>query len=207
MGFLARCGIGDVALNAFHCEFAAHGAAPAIFDHVAGALDRGGLAHDAPVESLVALCDFAANDHGSIGGRPFFVAGDEKRDVDGGLGVGSHKFFAGHDHGRQRSFHVAGATAEQLAIAVAGHEGVAGPGLDGACGHHIGMACEDQRGLFPLTQAGPEIGHARVSRATFQRFAHEPQRRKPLAHEQLTAFVQRCDGWAGDQFFGQAQRG
>ena len=42
--------IGNMPLNAFDGQFAAHRATASVFDHVAGALDRSGFSHNAPVE-------------------------------------------------------------------------------------------------------------------------------------------------------------
>ena len=46
--------VGNMALHALDRELAAHGAAPAVLDHVTGALDRRGLAHNAIVQHLTA---------------------------------------------------------------------------------------------------------------------------------------------------------
>ena len=94
-------------------------AAPAVLDHVAGALDRGGLADDAVVEPLAARLELFADHHRAIDGRAFFVAGEQEGDRQAGVGLRGQKFFDGHDHGGQRGFHVAGAAAVQLAVAVA----------------------------------------------------------------------------------------
>ena len=42
--------IGNMPLNTFDSEFAAHRATASVFNHVAGALDRSGFSHNAPVE-------------------------------------------------------------------------------------------------------------------------------------------------------------
>ena len=66
---LRQVRVGDVALHALDGELAAHGAAPAVLDHVAAALDRGGLADDAVVEALAARGQRVADDHGAVDAR------------------------------------------------------------------------------------------------------------------------------------------
>jgi hypothetical protein len=55
------------------------------------------------------------------------------------------EFFDRHGKRRDRRLHVGGAAAIQQAVAVAGHEGIAGPLFQRAGGHDVGVAGEDQR--------------------------------------------------------------
>ena len=72
--------IGDVALHAFDDELAGKRAAPAVLDHVAGALDRGRLADDAVVRLLAALGERLDHLHRAVGGGPFLVGSEQQRD-------------------------------------------------------------------------------------------------------------------------------
>ena len=80
---------------------AAHGAAPPILDHVAGALNRGGFADDAVVQRFAARLQGLAHHHRAIKGRAFLVAGEQQGDVQMGLGGGGQEFFGGHHKGGQ----------------------------------------------------------------------------------------------------------
>jgi hypothetical protein len=48
-GILCQMRICDVALHSFDRQLSAHRAAPSVLDHVAGALQRRRLSHDAPI--------------------------------------------------------------------------------------------------------------------------------------------------------------
>ena len=58
--------VGNVALNALERELAGEAAATAVLDHVAQTMDRGGLAHDAPVQTLAAGLERLAHDPGCL---------------------------------------------------------------------------------------------------------------------------------------------
>jgi len=79
-GVLREVRVGDVALHALYGQLAAHGAAPAVLDHVAGALDRGGLADDAVVGRFATRGQPVADVHGAVVGGAFFVAGQQETD-------------------------------------------------------------------------------------------------------------------------------
>ena len=135
-------------LRASYGELAAHGAAAAVLDHVARALDGGGLAHNAPVQALAALAQLFDHDLGAVNGRAFFVAGQQQGNVESGRGRGLQKFFQRHDEGGDGGFHIAGTTAVELAVAVHGHKGRAAPLLERAGWHHIGVTGEDEHRLI-----------------------------------------------------------
>ena len=206
-GVLRQMRVGDVALHTFDGQLAAHRAAPAVLDHVARALHRGGLADDAPVQAFAPLLKRLADHHGAVYGRPFFVAGEQEGNVDVGLRMGSQKFFAGHHHGRERSFHVGGTPPVELAVAVAGHERIAGPGVKRAGGDHVGVAGKHEGGPLSSAEAGPQVGNAEVRRATLQRLAGEPQARQPRGDQRLATLVAGSDGGTADELLGEAQGG
>lgn len=141
-GVAGELGIGDVALDAAHGELAAQGAAAAVLDHVARALDRGGLTHDAIVERLTTRAELLHHHLRAIHGRAFFVAGQQESDVERCIRVRGQKLLHCHHKRGNGRLHVAGATAVQLAVLVGGGERVTAPLGQRACGHHVGMACK-----------------------------------------------------------------
>ena len=142
-GIARQLRVGNVPLDAAHGEPAAERAAPAVLDHVAGLFDRGGHAHDAVVDPLAPRAQLFDHHLGAIHRRAFFIAGQQERQRDPGLGRGRQEFLDRHDKGRDRGFHVAGAAAVELAILVGGHERIAAPLGHRAGGNHVGMACKD----------------------------------------------------------------
>ena len=80
--------IGNVPLHTLDGELAAHGAASAIFDHVAQLTDRRRLADDAVVQHLATRLELVADHHRAVCGRAFLVAGEQKRDRQRRIGMG-----------------------------------------------------------------------------------------------------------------------
>jgi hypothetical protein len=118
-------------------------------------VDRGGLADDAEVELLAALFQLLADDHGAVDARAFLVAGDQQAMPMGRIGMCGQELLHRHREGGDRGLHVGRAAAVQLAVAVAGHEGVAGPLLQRAGGHDVGVAGEHQRAAAAADGAWP----------------------------------------------------
>ena len=152
-GVARKLRVGDMALHAVDGELAAHGAAAAVFDHVACAFDGGGLAHNAPVQALAALFEGFDDDLGAINRRAFFIAGQQKGDVESGFGRDLQKLFDSHDKGGDRGFHITGAAPVEFAVAVRGHKRRAGPFLERAGRHHIGVTCKNQYRLTRFDSA------------------------------------------------------
>ena len=75
-GVARQVRIGNVALDATHRELAAEGAAPAVLDHVAGALYGRGLAHDAKIEPFAARPERLDYHLGAVHRRAFLIAGE-----------------------------------------------------------------------------------------------------------------------------------
>jgi len=192
--------ISDMALYAFHRELAGHGAAAAVFDHVAQRRAGGRFADDAVIKLLAARLEFFADDHGAVGSRAFFIAGDQESDGAGVVRAGQREFFHRHHHRCNRGFHVRRAAAVQLAVAVAGPEGIGLPLLARTGRHHVGVAGKHQqrpRRAF----ACPQVGDV----ARLHGFAGKTERRQQFDQERLAAFVLRRDGRQGNQLFGQRQ--
>ena len=62
-------------------------------------------------------------------------------------GMSGHEALGGRDHGGDRGLHVGGAAPVQVAVALHGHEGIAGPAVDWAGRHDVDVAGEtDDRG-------------------------------------------------------------
>jgi hypothetical protein len=102
-----------------------------------------GLADDAVVELLAARLELLADDDGAVDAGPSSSLVIRKAS-DEGFGLGGQEFLDRHE-GRDRGLHVGGAAAVQLAVAVRGRERVAGPLVERAGGHHVGVAGEHQR--------------------------------------------------------------
>ena len=145
--------------------------------------------------------------HRAVDRGAFFVAGQQEGD---GAGMGRmllHEFFRRHHHRGDRGLHVRRAAAEQMAVAVGGHEGVAAPMVQRAGGHHVGVASEGQRRPGAAAAAhGPQVGDAQVLRPANERLAVEASAFQPLGDHRLAPAVLRRDAGAGDQRLGQAQR-
>ena len=74
-GVFGQMRVGNMTLHPLDRELAAHGPAATIFDHVTGALDRGGFTHNAIVQHLTARLQQLAHHHGAVECRALFVAG------------------------------------------------------------------------------------------------------------------------------------
>ena len=94
-------GVSNMALHAFDRELATHGAAPAVFNHVASFFNRGGLAHDAPVQRFATGLERLADLDRSVQGGAFFVAGEQEGNVDTGIGMRGCKLFTRYHHRSQ----------------------------------------------------------------------------------------------------------
>ena len=81
-----------------------------------------------------------------------------------GSGVRGQEFLDRDHEGRERGLHVAGAAAVELAVAVRGREGRAGPLLERAGGHHVGVAGEDHGAARRGSRAGAGSAHRLVTR-------------------------------------------
>ena len=135
-----QLGIGHMALHADHPQHAVEGAAPAVLDGVANGLGRGGLPHQTPVDPFAARAERFHHLHRAVHRRSFFIAGDEKGEAAGRLGVFFQKALHGGDHGGDGTFHVGGAAAVEAAVVDGGLERRMPPGFQGAGGHHVGVA-------------------------------------------------------------------
>ena len=105
--------------------------------------------------------EFAQDLNGAIDRGALFIRGDQVGQPPMKGGVGLEECLGGRDKGRQRRLHVCGASAHQcIARMNLGFKRAAGPGLERARWHHIGVAGEHQGGpgQAALTH-GPEVGH------------------------------------------------
>ena len=141
IGFFARCGIRDVALHPAHDQRTRKRPAAAVLDHVAEAVDRRGFADDAIVERLARSAELVDDLDCAVGRRSFLVGGDQQRDRSAESAVRGRQQALDRDHERRdRGFHVGGAAAVQIAVALRRNEGIGVPGLERARGHDIGVA-------------------------------------------------------------------
>ena len=99
-GVFRHVRVGNMALHAFDRELAAHGAASAVFDHVAGALDRGRLAHNDVIQHFTARFEGVSHHHGAVDSRAFFVTGQQQRDIECRVWRVGQKLFNRHHKGR-----------------------------------------------------------------------------------------------------------
>ena len=116
------------------------------------------------------------------------------------VGMRADELLGGGDHGGEAAFHVGGAAPVQHAIADDRREGVAAPFLEGAGGHHIGVAGEAEQGTG-IAAARPEVGDA----AELQGLGAEADGRQAARHQGLTAMVLGCHRGARDEVAGQVQ--
>jgi hypothetical protein len=190
---------------------AAHRAAPAILDHVAGALYAGGLAHNAGVDLFAARGQPFTYLHSAVQCGPFFIAGQQKSQVDGRIRLVRDKLFAGHHHRGDGGFHIAAAAAIQIAIAVRGHEGGRGPLVQRAGGHDISVTRKherlDARCRSQCLALGPQIAHAKMIGAAVDEVTLKAQRLEAGGNDVHAACVVRRNAFTGDELFGKAQGG
>ena len=132
--------VGNVALDAAHHQPPAQRAPAAVFHHVTGARHGGGFTDDAVVDGLLARLQLLDDHPRAMHGRAFFVAGEQKGDVEQRLGRVLQKFLDRHDKGGNRGFHVTGAAPVQLASALGGGKRRAAPLCQRTGGNHIGVA-------------------------------------------------------------------
>jgi len=196
-------------LYATHRETTGERTAPTVLDYVAQLRGGGGLAHDAPVQTLAARRQQLAHLDRAIARRAFLVTGEQKGDRMVRMRMRRQKLLHRHHHGRQRGFHIGSSAAIQLAIAHRRGKWRALPLIQRSGGHDVGMAGKHEHGGIRLgTRAqGPKIGHAKVGRAALHRFADKAQRLQTVAQHLLTALVLRGDGMAGNQVMDQGLSG
>ncbi len=207
---LGQVRIGDVALHAVDGQLARQRATPPVLDHVAERGHRGRLAHHAVVQPLAARAQQVADLDGAVVGRAFLVAGDQEADRAGVVRMHGDEFLGGHHEPGDRGFHVGGAAAIELAVAVGRLERVGAPLLHGAGRHHVGVAGEDQQlavGTRAAALDGPQVGHAEVVRPADHGFALEAGGGQAFDQHILAALVFGRDGAAADQVFSEGKRG
>ena len=197
-------------LHAVDGEPAAQAAAATIFDHVARALHRRRFAHHAIIQPLATFTQSLAHHHGAVVGGAFFIAGDQKPDVQRRLRMGGHIILRPHDHGGQRPLHVAGTAPVQLAIVHHGVKRRRCPLLCWPRRHHIHMAGKyDGSALRPLTALAqsPEVAHKKLLRPTVDALARKTVRLQLGRNQiQATAIFGRDRG-TSDQLLRKAQGG
>ena len=138
-----------MALHTLHRKLATQAAAASVLDHVSGALHRGRLTDHAIVDALATAHQFRADFGRAVDGRTLFVAGQEECHRQAAVRLLGKELFGGHDKGRDRRLHVAGAATIQPAVAVCRNKRVAVPLLQRASGHHVGVAGKDQGANLP----------------------------------------------------------
>jgi hypothetical protein len=140
-GVFGQVRVGDVALNTLDRELAAHGAAAAVLDHVAGALHRGGLADDAVVQRSPRACARPCRPPRCRPPGLLRRWSAARRCSAGSRVVAAKNSSVATTKAASEVFHVAGAAPKQAAVAVRGGEGRHCPtGCQRAGGHDIGMA-------------------------------------------------------------------
>ena len=176
--------IRDVTLDTTHRQRPRKCPAPAVFDHVTQALGRRGFADDAIVEGLAVGFQPIDDAHRAVGGGPFFIGRDEKRDRAGMRGVLRDETLDGNDECRERRFHVGGTTTVEEPVTEGRDEGVGRPGVERPAGDDVGMPGEAHR-RPRAAAARPEVGHP----VRHQRLAAESRARKSRLEDLLTPGV------------------
>ena len=199
--------IGDVALHALDAQLARQRAAAPVLDHVAERAHGGRLADDAVVELPALRGEPVAERHGAVERRAFLVARDQEGDRAGRIGPGGDELLDRDHHRGERALHVGSAAAVQHAVAVRRHERVAGPLVERAGRHDVGVAGEreDLRRRPPAGPERPQVGDAAVGGSARSLLAIEAERRQAGRDQVLAAAVGRRDRTAGDQLLGEVQ--
>ena len=104
--------VGDMALQALHCECAAEGSATPVFNYITTICCAGGLTDQTPVGQAIALRQPFDHFYCAIRCHTFFVAGNQKCDATIVVGLLSNKPFCRNDHRRQRALHIGCAAAK-----------------------------------------------------------------------------------------------
>ena len=186
--------VGRVALGAVDADLGVEAAAAADLDDVAEGLRVGGLADEAEVRDFAVGLHPVEHADGAVGGRAFFVAGDEEADralEDGGVGG------RGGDEGGDAALHVAGAAADEVAVYHVAGEGVGGP-AGGAGRDDIGVAGKAEMG-GGSAEAGVEVGGA----AEWKVVHREAEAAQGGVEHVLRAVIGGGDGAAADQGLGE----
>ena len=159
-----------MALHTLDGEFAAQGAATTIFHHVADGVHGSRFTHDTPIEFFAARLEQLKHFGGAINRGAFFIAGEQKRNREMWIFFMAQKFFCGHQHGCQRSFHVTGTASKQFSVAVARRKGWGGPLIKRTGRNHIGVACKHQGRRVERATAldRPHIAHKKVGGSKIQ---------------------------------------
>ena len=201
-GIAGQVRVGDVALHALDRQSASEAAAATILDGVPGLCFGRRLANDTIIKPLATRLQHPADGNGAINSRSFFIAGEQKADVESRIRRGGHIGLCRDNHGGQWSFHVAGAPPVQLALSHTGLERGAAPLLQWTRRHNIDMPGKHHRGarrsINSLPQR-PEIAHEKAGRPTIHALTDEAQGSQLLRKQRQATTFFRCDRCAGDQ--------
>ena len=195
-GVVGLVRVGGVALDAVDREAGVEAAAAADLDDLAQMFGVGGFADEAEVGDVALLLHPLEHADGAVGGRAFLVAGDEQADRAGAGGGGGD----GGDEGGDGALHVAGAAAEQHAVADFTAEGIGGPGPL-PFRHHVGVPGKTQ--MRPgLAAAGEQVGRGAERQAPDA----EAERLQRASQHVLRAAIGGRDRAAADQRLGERGR-
>ena len=151
-------GIGDMALDTLDRQRCRQRAAPTVLDHVAQAVDRGGLADHAEIDGLSGGRELLDDFDGAVDRRALLVGRDQQRDGAGCRGmVGDEALDCGHEC-RERRFHIGGAAAVQPAVALGRHERFGLPSVAWTCRHNVGVGPPERRQLRHRCPRGHAVG-------------------------------------------------
>lgn len=162
----------------------------------------GGFADDAVVDVFVALSQGVDNAGGAVAAATFFVGGDEQGDAASVLGVVGDEALAGGNEAGDAGFHVGGAAAVEVSVALGGLEGGGCPLFGRAGGDDVGVAGEAEQG-GAVAAPCPEVAGI----AERQVFDLETDGLQALGDDVLAAVVVGGDGGLGDELFGESEGG
>ena len=190
--------IGDMPLDAAHRQRAGQGAAPPDAQQVAQTLFRRRFAGEAVVDVLAAGAEMFDDAAHAIDGVALLVRSQQQGDRAPVMRMPRNEFLQRQHECGDAALHVGGAASVQLPVADGGRERIAGPGLDRAGRHDIGMTEEDEdRRTAAVT--GPEILH----RTERQMLDGETRLAQAFGDQVLATGIVRRHRWARDQILCQ----
>src|SRR5262249_51821364 len=149
-------------------------------DGVADGGLAGGLADDAPVDTLLSGGQRFDDALRAVDRRPFLVARDQVSDRPLMVRVSAHELLGRGDHRGQPALHICCAAAEGGAVRDRWYEGIGAPFFEGAGRNDVGMPREAKT-RTAVSAPGPEV----LDVAEAQRLDLETQGREPLDHQLL----------------------
>ena len=190
--------IGDMPLDAAHRQRAGQGAAPPDAQQVAQSLLGRRFAGEAVVDVLAAGTEMFDDAAHAIDGVALFVRGQQQGNRAPVMRMPRNELLQRQHECGHAALHVGGTASVQLPVADGRHEGIAGPGLDRAGRHDVGMT-EEHEDRRTTAVTGPEILHGTER----QMLDGETRLAQAFGDQVLATGIVRRHRWARDQILCQ----